>query len=128
MMSSADNVIRVRPIPAPPADMIAGLLLWNSVERTIERGDFLFRPCIIIRELCRRNHHVVFGRKPCIVDLHDQPGIGDRLVFRAQRFAERQTQFLFRAVVFVAQALQHAGGRDYRQKSADYRDWRASPL
>ena len=47
------DVVGVRAVPASPADVIAALLLRDSLQRAIERRDLLLRPGVIIREACR---------------------------------------------------------------------------
>jgi len=80
----------VRPVSAAPADMIAGALLREASERVIEHLDAHHRPLAVVLRRLRRHHDLVGKREVGIVDLQDQTGIDDRLVFLMQRIGDRE--------------------------------------
>ena len=75
------------------------------------------RPFTVVGEGSRRNHPVVLGGQPRVVDLHDQPRIGNRPVFVAQRLGEGEIQLPLVAVILVMQVRKDAGRRHDRQEA-----------
>ena len=115
------HVVGVWTVPAAPAYVITAQPFRNALQRAIERCDLLLGPGVIIREVRRWHHHVIFGGKPRVVELNDQAGIGDRLVLGAQPFTQRRTQLFLGAVIFIPQTLQYARRSDDWQKTLHIR-------
>ena len=92
--------------------MIARALLRQALERVVERFDADARPFAIIARRLRRHHHFVGVRHIGIVDLQDQAGIDDGLVFVAQRLGDRKDLILIAFIIFVLAIGRDARGRD----------------
>ena len=82
------HVEGVRPVPAAPADVIARALLGDAAQRVVERVDAKLRPVAVLRLAHRRHHALVHVGQERVVDLHDEAGIDDGLVFLVQGFGE----------------------------------------
>jgi hypothetical protein len=106
----------VRRVKAAPANVIADAFFRQSLDGVIERLDADRRPFAILLELIGREGHVVHVRQERVVDLHDQAGIDDRLVFLAQRFGELEQKLLVVAVVFVLVPRHGACRRHHREE------------
>ena len=71
---------------------------------------------LVVRKRHRRHQLLLHERQERVVDLHIKPGVGDRLVFDAQRFREREQIALFVRIIFAHAAGQRAGRRDNGEK------------
>ena len=110
------DVVRVRAVPAAPAEVIADLLLGHVLQRVIQRLDALHAVLLVRGEAHLHADAVPERREPRVVDLHEQAGLRDRLVFHAQRVGERVEELFLARIVLVRAADLDARGRGRRDE------------
>ncbi len=77
---------------------------------------WLREPAPVVREARRRHHAVVGDGVARVVELHQEAGIDDHLVFGAHGIGDRGLQFVFALVEFVLAIGDHARRRRHRQE------------
>src|SRR5215470_4797456 len=110
------DVADVRARPAAPAHMISNALRRQSLDRVVEHLHVQRHPLAILLEARRRHHAVIGGGGARIIELKDEAGIDDHLVFGAHRRADRADELLLALVVFILAVRDHARRRRHRHE------------
>src|SRR6478735_6638417 len=108
------DVEGVGAVPAAPAQMIADAVLRQAAERMIERLD----PYLAVFAKGGETHvdadAIPQRRQPGVIDLQDETGGDDCLIFAAHRFGEGKDEFFLAWVILIAtvglQACRRRGG------------------
>ena len=100
-MFSSGRSVRMRSMPAPPADVIADAIFRQSGKRVVQRLDAHFGEFLVFRDRRLRVRHVPIVRQAGIVELQHKAGIEDRLVFLLERVGEGVEIFLVGLVILV---------------------------
>src|SRR6185503_8255469 len=103
--------------PGAPAHMIADAVSRQPLDRVVENVDLPCQPFAVIGEARRRHHAVIGDGTARVVELEQETGIDDHLVFGAHRFRDRSLQLLVASVVLVLAVGNHARRRSDRQKT-----------
>jgi hypothetical protein len=74
-------------------------------------------PGAVLLQALGRHHPVVADRGAGIVELNQESGIDDRLVFGVHRLGDRLLQIIVAGVMFVLAIGDHARRRRHREKS-----------
>ena len=93
----------------------------NAAQRVVQQLDAGGRPFAAMREVDLRVHRPM-ARQMRVVDLQDQAGVDDRLVFLVQRVGERDPEFLVGLVMLVGVPIGEVGRRHRRHKGFLVRD------
>ena len=116
-MSLSGTSRGMRAGPAAPADMIADALRRQPCDRVVDAPRPVHRePVAIVGEARRRHHAVVGDGGARVVELHQEAGVDDHLVFGAHRLGDRCRQFFVVLVILVLAVGDHARGRRHRQE------------
>ena len=121
------DVVGVRPVPAPPAHVVARALRRDALQRAVERLDAQLRPLAVLGHRRGRDHRVVHRRQEGVVDLQAQAGVDDRAVLLVERVGEGEDELLVAVVVLVDADRHRARRRDDRQEALRRRRRRPSP-
>ena len=111
------DVVRVRAVPAAPAQVVAHAVLRNVAKRMIEGVDAKQRALPERRQAHLQADAIPQGRQPRVVDLQDEAGRRDHLVFDTQGFREGEDELFLRRVVLVAPVGLEAGRRRRGQEA-----------
>ena len=109
------DVGRVRPMPAAPAQMEADAVLRQAAECVIERLDPDHRKLLVVLHRRLGIDHVPSRGGGRVVELQDQPGIQDRLIFLAQGLGAGVQELFVGFVIFIRDPIS-AAGRDSGHK------------
>ena len=82
----------------------------------VDDVDLMREPAPVVLEGRRRHHAVIGDGVARVVELHQEAGVDDHLVFGAHRVGDRGLQFLFALVEFVLAVGDHARRRRHRQE------------
>src|SRR5581483_1825484 len=115
-------VVRMRRVPASPADVIADAILRQAFDGMIDRFYPQLGPFAIIAQGHGRHEALVSVRKKRVVNLHAQPGVQNSFVFFAAGFGQRPEQRLIVGIIFVLVNGERAARRNYGQEAIDYVD------
>src|SRR5690606_31529177 len=96
------DIGRVRAVPGAPADVDANLLLRDALERMVDSVDADLGEVAVVLDRRLGNDLVPVLGDGRIVDLDDEPGVGDRLVLLAQRIGTRVYELFLGLVILVA--------------------------
>ena len=120
-----DHVLRLHVVNArADIDAVAGVVAdavrRQAAECVVESFDAAGGPFAACGDVGLGVHHVIGGEER-VVDLEDEAGIDDRLVFLAQRVGEGDEVILLVLVVLVAVPVGEVGRRDRRHERLDMR-------
>ena len=112
--NDVDDVLELHVMDARPhVDAVAGVeanaVRRNALQRRVERLDAHLGPLAALGDAQLRPHDVI-GDQERIVDLQQEPGVDDRLVFLAHRIGDRE-HILFRALVMLVRRRRLDVGR-----------------
>ena len=111
------QVVGVRAVPGPPAQVIAHAVFRNSLQRMVDGIDAQPGELVaILLDAERRLEHVPPVDQAGIVDLQDEAGVHDRQIFLAQRVGEREDELLVGLVVFVVDEVIEPARRDHAEE------------
>ena len=96
--------------------MVAHALLGNVRERMVERLDARCGELAVLRGIGRRILHIVASHELWIVDLQQESGVDNRLVFSLHRVGNREQESLFGGVVLVNPPGNNGAGRHGRDE------------
>jgi hypothetical protein len=96
--------------------MIANTIRRQAFDRVVEHLHVHVDPLAVVGETCGRDHSIVGNGGASVVELQQEAGIDDHLVFRAHRRANRDQALLVALVVFVLAVRDDARGRRHRQE------------
>ena len=114
------RVVRVWPVPASEAHVIADALLRDARERVVERLDAQRRPApVVVDRAADCEDRVVLVQEHRVVDLEQEAGVDDRPVLLVQRIRDREDELLFGRVVLVAQPVDARGRDDWQESVGD---------
>src|SRR5262249_19568024 len=89
------NVGAVRSRPAAPADVVSDLLARKPFDGVVDDLDLAREPAAVLFERLGRHHPIIAHGRARIVQLHQQPGLDDPLVFRVQRLDHRLPHIVY---------------------------------
>ena len=110
------QIVRVRTVPAAPAQMIALLIFGDAGERVIDGLDAPSRELAIGLNRGFRLQHVPPIRQSGVVDLQDEARRYDRAVFLAQSVGQSEQEFVLGLVVFVEDEMVEPAGCEHGDK------------
>src|SRR3990172_2438816 len=108
------DVVDVRPVAAPPAGVKADELLRQAAQGVVEDLDRMLQKATVLRRVPVGIKHPR-GAELRLVDLDDEPGVGDRLVLLPAGVRHRHQVLVLAGVMLVADArpqAHRAEGRD----------------
>src|SRR5258708_2381880 len=91
----------MRPVPTAPAEVIANAIFGDVGERVVQRLDADEATLLERIETHRHADAIPECRQPRIVDLDEEAGFDDHLIFGAHRLTERVEKFFLALVEFV---------------------------
>ncbi len=116
-MSRSGMSSLVRPVEAAPADMQAHLFPRDAAQRVVERIDPQCCVFAIVGEADPGQAGPAI-RQVGVVDLQEEPGIDDRLIFLVHRLGDGEHELLVRFVIFVGDPVLDRPRRIGRQERA----------
>src|SRR5262245_32710128 len=106
------KIVRVGAVPASPTNVITHAVFGNVLQRVVQCLDAHGSELTIFLDARSRDDHVVSIWKSWIVDLENEAGVYDCLVFVFDSIRQSKNVFLFGGIVFVVEeVLQPAGGK-----------------